>query len=79
MKSVSSGKTRRRHQKHKRTKKKKGYVKFPKRLKKRKSSAKLREVLPSVTLFDAKIINNIAYPKDKKPETPKEIVVSLLI
>ena len=72
MKSVSSGKTRRRHQKHKRTKKKKGYVKFPKRLKKRKSSAKLREVLPSVTLFDAKIIDNIAYPKDKKPEK-KEI------
>ena len=72
MKITSSGKTRRRHQKHKRTKKKRNYVKYPKRLKKRKSSAKLREVLPSVTLFDAKIINNIAYPKDKKPEK-KEI------
>ena len=34
MKSISSGKTRRRHKKHKRTKKntKKKYVKFPKRL-----------------------------------------------
>ena len=72
MKSVSSGKTRRRHQKHKKTKKKKNYVKFPKRLKKRKSSTKLREVLPSLTLFDAKVINNTAYPKDKKPEK-KEI------
>ena len=74
MKITSSGKTRRLHQKHKRTKKKKkrSYVKYPKRLKKRKSSAKLREVLPPVTLFDAKIINNIAYPKDKKPEK-KEI------
>ena len=72
MKITSSGKTRRRHQKHKRTKKKRSYVKYPKRLKKRKSLAKLREVLPQVTLFDAKIINNIAYPKDKKPEK-KEI------
>ena len=74
MKITSSGKTRKRHQKHKRTKKKKkrNYVKYPKRLKKQKSSAKLREVLPSVTLFDAKIINNIAYPKDKKAEK-KEI------
>ena len=72
MKITSSGKTRRRYQKHKRTKKKRSYVKYPKRLKKRKSSAKLREVLPPVTLFDAKIINNIAYPKDKKPEK-KEI------
>ena len=72
MKSVSSGKTRRRHQKHKRTKKKKGYVKFPKRLKKRKSSAKLGEVSPPLTLFDAKFINNTAYSKDKKPEK-KEI------
>ena len=36
MKSISSGKTRRLHKKHKRTKKntKKKYVKFPKRLKK---------------------------------------------
>ena len=34
MKSISSGRTRRRHKKHKRTKKntKKKYVKFPKRL-----------------------------------------------
>ena len=72
MKITSSGKTRRRHQKHKRTKKKRSYVKYPKRLKKRKSLAKLHEVLPPVTLFDAKIVNNIAYPKDKKPEK-KEI------
>ena len=73
MKITSSGKTKRRHQKHKRTKKKRSYVKYPKRLKKkRKSSAKLREVLPPVTLFDAKIVNNIAYPKDNKPEK-KEI------
>ena len=72
MKITSSGKTRRRHQKYKGTKKKKRYVKFTKRLKKRKSLAKLREVLPQVTLFDAKIINNIAYPKDKKAEK-KEI------
>ena len=36
MKSISSGRTRRRHKKHKRTKKNtnKKYVKFPKRLKK---------------------------------------------
>jgi len=34
MKATSSGKTRRRHQKHKRTKKKRSYVKHPKRLKK---------------------------------------------
>ena len=36
MKSISSGRTRRRHKKHKRTKKntKKKYVKFPKRLNK---------------------------------------------
>ena len=34
MKVTSSGKTRRRHQKHKRTKKKRSYVKYPKRLKK---------------------------------------------
>ena len=72
MKITSSGKTRRRHQKHKRTKKKRSYVKYPKRLKKRKSLAKLRKVLPQITLFDAKIINNIAYPKYKKPEK-KEI------
>ena len=72
MKITSSGKTRRRHQKHKRTKKKRSYVKYPKRLKKRKSLAKLREVLPQEKLFDAKIINNIAYPKEKKPEK-KEI------
>ena len=72
MKITSSGKTRRRHQKHKRTKKKRSYVKYPKRLKKWKSPAKLRAVLPQVTLFDAKIVNNIAYPEDKKPEK-KEI------
>ena len=38
MKSISSGRTRRRHKKHKRTKKntKKKYVKFPKRLKKQR-------------------------------------------
>ena len=76
MKSVSSGKTRKRHQQHKGTKKKKSYVKFLKRLKKRKSSAKLRELLPPVTLFDAKIINNIAYPKDKKPEKKEVKTVS---
>jgi len=40
MKSISSGRTRRRHKKHKRTKKntKKKYVKFPKRLKKQKKT-----------------------------------------
>ena len=72
MKSVSSGKTRGSHPHHRRKKKKKNYVKFRKRLKKQKSSAISREVLPSLTLFDAKFINNIAYPKDKKPEK-KEI------
>ncbi len=38
MKSISSGKTRKRHKKHKRTKKntKKKYVKFPIRLKKQR-------------------------------------------
>ena len=68
MKSVSSGETRGSHPHHRRKKKTKSYVKFPKRLKKRKSSAKLGKVLPPLTLFDAKFINNIAYPKDKKPE-----------
>ena len=72
MKITSSGKTSRRHQKHKRTKKKRSYVKYPKRLKKRKSSAKLGEVSSPLTLFDAKFINNTAYPKNKKPEK-KEI------
>ena len=72
MKSVSSGKTRGNHPHHRRKKKTKSYVKFQKRLKKRKSSAKLGKVLPPLTLFDAKFINNIAYPKDKKPEK-KEI------
>ena len=72
MKSVSSGKTRGSHPHHRRKKKKKNYVKFRKRLKKRKSSAQLGEVSPPLTLFDAKFINNIAYPKDKKPEK-KEI------
>ena len=67
MKSVSSGKTRGSHPHHRRKKKKKNYVKFRKRLKKRKSSVKLRKILPPVTLFDAKIINKIAYPKDKQP------------
>ena len=40
MKSISSGKTRRRHKKHKRTKKNtnKKYVKFPKRLKKQRKT-----------------------------------------
>ena len=38
MKSVSSGRTRRHHQKHKRTKKKKKYVKFPKRLEKQRKT-----------------------------------------
>ena len=40
MKSISSGKTRKRHKKHKRTKKntKKKYVKFPKRLKKQRKT-----------------------------------------
>ena len=68
MKSVSSGKTRGSHPHHRRKKKTKSYVKFPKRLKKRKSSTKLGKVLPPLTLFDAKFINNIAYPKDKKLE-----------
>ena len=72
MKSVSSGKTRGSHPHHRRKKKTKSYVKFPKRLKKRKSSAKLGKVLLPLTLFDAKFINNIAYPKDEKPEK-KEI------
>ena len=72
MKSVSSGKTRGSHPHYRRKKKKKSYVKFPKRLKKRKSSAKLGEVSSPLTLFDAKFINNTAYPKDKKPEK-KEI------
>ena len=72
MKNVSSGKTRGNHPHHRRKKKKKSYVKFPKRLKKRKSSAKLGKVLSPLTLFDAKFINNTAYPKDKKPEK-KEI------
>ena len=65
MKSVSSGKTRGSHPHHRRKKKKKSYVKFPKRLKKRKSSTKLGKVLPPLTLFDAKPINNIAYSKKK--------------
>ena len=40
MKSISSGKTRRRHKKRKKTKKntKKKYVKFPKRLKKQRKT-----------------------------------------
>ena len=40
MKSISSGRTRKRHKKHKRTKKNtnKKYVKFPKRLKKQKKT-----------------------------------------
>ena len=40
MKSISSGKTKRRHKKHKRTKKNtnKKYVKFPKRLKKQRKT-----------------------------------------
>jgi len=40
MKSISSGRTRRRHKKHKRTKKntKRKYVKFPKRLKKQRKT-----------------------------------------
>ena len=38
MKSVSSGRTRRHHQKHKRTKKKKKYMKFPKRLEKQRKT-----------------------------------------
>ena len=72
MKSVSSGKTKGSHPHHRRKKKTKSYVKFPKRLKKWKSSAKLGKVLPPLTLFDAKFINNIVYSKDKKPEK-KEI------
>ena len=71
MKSVSSGKTRGSHPHHRRKKKKKSYVKFPKRLKKRKSYTKLGKVLPPLTLFDAKFINNIVYPKDKKPKKKK--------
>ena len=71
MKSVSSGKTRGSHPHYRRKKKKKSYVKFPKLLKKRKSSIKLRKILPPVTLFDAKIINNVAYLKDKKPVLEK--------
>ena len=76
MKSVSSGKTRGSHPHHRRKKKKKNYVKFRKRLKKRKSLAKLDEVLPSLTLFDVKFINNIVYPKDKKPEKEESGVLS---
>ena len=40
MKSISSGRTRKRHKKHKRTKKNtnKKYVKFPKRLKKQRKT-----------------------------------------
>ena len=40
MKSISSGRTRKRYKKHKRTKKntKRKYVKFPKRLKKQKKT-----------------------------------------
>ena len=74
MKSVSSGKTRGSHPHHRRKKKKKkkSYVKFSKRLKQRISSAKSREVLPSLALFDTKFINNIVYSKEKKPEK-KEI------
>ena len=72
MKSVSSGKTRGSQPHHRRKKKKKNYVKFRKHLKKRKSLAKLGEVMPPLTLFDAKFINNTAYPKNKKPEK-KEI------
>ena len=72
MKNVSSGRTRGSHSHHRRKKKKKSYVKFSKRLKKQKSSAKSHEVLPPLTLFDAKFVNNIAYPKEKKPEK-KEI------
>ena len=60
MKSVSSGKTRGSHPHHRRKKKKKNYVKFRKRLKRRKSSAKLGEASPLLTLFDAKFINNTA-------------------
>ena len=60
MKSVSSGKTRGSHPHHRRKKKTKSYVKFPKRLKRRKSSAKLGKALPPLTLFDVKFINNIA-------------------
>ena len=71
MKSVSSGKTRGSHPHHRRKKKTKSYVKFPKRLKKRKSSAKLGKVLPPLTLFDTKFINNIAYPKDKNQKKKK--------
>ena len=71
MKSVSSGKTRGSHPHHRRKKKKKNYVKFRKRLKKRKSSAKLSEVSPPLALFDAKFINNIAYPKDKNQKKKK--------
>ena len=47
-------------------------IKKRKHKKKRRSSAELHEVLPPLTLFDAKFINNTAYPKDKKPEK-KEI------
>ena len=49
MKNVSSGKTRGSHPHHQKKKKKKSYVKFPRRLKKQKSSAKLREVLSPLT------------------------------
>ena len=71
MKSVSSGKTRGSHPHHRRKKKKKSYVKFPKRLKKRKSSTKLGKVLHPVTLFDAKFINNIAILKIKNQKKKK--------
>ena len=48
MKSVSSGKTRGSHPHHRRKKKKKSYVKFSKRLKKRKSSAKSQDELEPI-------------------------------
>ena len=53
MKSVSSGKTRGSHPHHRRKKKKKNYVKFRKRLKKQKSSAKLGENQPRRKVFIA--------------------------
>ena len=51
MKITSSGKTRRRHQKHKRTKKKRSYVKYPKRLKKeiKTVSEQLQDELEPIT------------------------------
>ena len=53
MKSVSSGKTRASHSRHRRTKKKKQYVKFPKRLEKQRkpvSRQSQNELEPTISM-----------------------------